>query len=280
MTWRILYRGSLNSCNYSCQYCPFAKKDANRKSLEKDADELERFVNWVKQQKQSIRLMFTPWGEALIWPAYQKAIVNLSRMSHVETVTIQTNLSGKLDWISRGNSRKMFLWASYHPDEISLDSFVASCFKVVSQGAQISVGMVGFSEKLSRLEQLRDRLPPEVYVWVNAHKGNGVNYSDAESSLISAIDPFFIYNQKNHSSLGKACDSGHSVFTVDGSGNVRRCHFIAEVIGNIYSRRLQDCLQQLPCTEATCGCYIGYIHLKELEFEKKFGANYFERNRG
>ena len=30
----ILYRGPLSSCNYGCEYCPFAKREESRAELE------------------------------------------------------------------------------------------------------------------------------------------------------------------------------------------------------------------------------------------------------
>jgi hypothetical protein len=46
---------------------------------------------------------------------------------------------------------------------------------------------------------------------------------------------------------------------------VRRCHFIKDVIGNIYAPGTFDsCLQERACTNATCGCHIGYVHLGRL----------------
>ncbi len=89
----ILYRGPLESCNYDCKYCPFAKKKNTREELRYDAACLEKFVAWVTQQNRDISILFTPWGEALIRRYYQTALVQLSRLVNVKKVAIQTNLS-------------------------------------------------------------------------------------------------------------------------------------------------------------------------------------------
>ena len=48
MKLKILYRGPLSSCNYGCEYCPFAKRKETRRELEDDGERLNRFVDWVE----------------------------------------------------------------------------------------------------------------------------------------------------------------------------------------------------------------------------------------
>ena len=65
--------------------------------------------------------------------------------------------------------------------------------------------------------------------------------------------------------------------TVDGLGNLRRCHFVGAVIGNIYAPDWQTALVQRACPNATCGCYIGYMLLPKLQHERLFGSGLLER---
>ena len=58
---------------------------------------------------------------------------------------------------------------------------------------------------------------------------------------------------------------------------MRRCHFVGDVIGNIYEEDWQQSLRQRTCPNATCGCYIGYIHLPKLQHERLFGNGLLER---
>src|SRR4051794_13589452 len=103
MNLSILYRGPLSSCNYGCPYCPFAKHTESREEHLADAEALERFLGWVEMQQGShtFSVFFTPWGEALIHPRYQRAFIRLTHMPHVEKVTIQTNLSCRLQWVEQ-----------------------------------------------------------------------------------------------------------------------------------------------------------------------------------
>ena len=47
LTLSILYRGPLSSCNYGCDYCPFAKHHETAAELARDRRALERFIDWV-----------------------------------------------------------------------------------------------------------------------------------------------------------------------------------------------------------------------------------------
>ncbi|MES2572948.1 MAG: radical SAM protein, partial [Verrucomicrobiota bacterium] len=91
-SWLILYRGPLSSCNYGCDYCPFAKTRNSREELLDDARKLARFVDWVERRTEQIGVLFTPWGEALFHRPYQEAIARLSHQANVSRVAIQTNL--------------------------------------------------------------------------------------------------------------------------------------------------------------------------------------------
>ena len=279
MSLRIVYRGSLSSCNYACAYCPFAKTRAGREQLRQDKTQLQRFCGWVGRQGDPLRLLFTPWGEALIWPWYQQALTWLSRRPLVRSVAIQTNLSGPLAWLAQADTAKITLWASYHPDEVSLDAFVAQCKQVLAAGARLSAGAVGIKQHFGLIEELYRRLPATASFWVNACKDEKDYYSAQDVAFLRRLDPFFEINLRDHPSAGKPCFSGETVFTVDGTGDMRRCHFIEQPIGNLYRQDYRQALKARPCTNQVCACYLGYIHLKELDFSRRFGPGYFERYR-
>ena len=101
----ILWRGSLASCNYGCPYCPFAKTRDDRAALARDRAALERFCEWAAQRPYPLDILFTPWGEGLIRRYYREAMTRLSRLDHVRTVAIQTNLTCGLDWLDHARTR-------------------------------------------------------------------------------------------------------------------------------------------------------------------------------
>lgn len=278
MTLSILYRGELSSCNYDCPYCPFAKRKDSRAALTTDAQQVSRFVEFIKQHTQiQFKLFFTPWGEALIRGYYQQALVELSHCSNVEKVAIQTNLSCGLGWLKKANKEKIALWSTYHPGQVNRDAFLDKCNQLDAMNVQYSVGIVGFKETIGEIETMRGLLPQGKYLWVNALKKQADYYKEAERERLIAIDPYITYNMVHHASEGKACRTGHTVISVDGNGNVYRCHFIREKLGNLYEDDLNTMLKPRTCTNATCGCHIGYVHLDHLGLYDLYQGRELER---
>lgn len=275
--WAVLYRGRLSSCNYACDYCPFAKTHNNAAELREDASQLRRFIDWVEGRSERIGVLFTPWGEALVHSHYQRAMCELSNLPNVRRIAIQTNLSGRLDWLSQANPETVALWCTFHPTQTSVEAFRTQCRRLDALGIRYSAGMVGTHENLAHLNTLRGELRQGIYLWVNAIKRDPDYYNQAEIDFISGIDPLFPFNNRHHPSLNRRCRTGHTVFTVDGNGDMRRCHFVKTVIGNIYQPGFESSLVPRLCPAQTCGCHIGYVHLEELGLDKVYGDGLLER---
>lgn len=278
LTWDILYRGPLDSCNYDCRYCPFGKRRNTREELAADAEKLARFVAWVREPRgRRIGVLFTPWGEALVHRAYQQAMIELSHQPHVYRVAIQTNLSGALDWLPQADLTRLALWATCHPSQIEVPRFLERCRTLAAQGVRYSVGIVGLREHLDAMETLRAALPASVYLWVNAYKDEPRYYDAATMQRITAVDPLFAVNLRDHASRGRACFAGETSFTVDGDGEMHRCHLLHQPFGNIYRDDVAALLQPRLCPRARCTCHIGYVNLKHLGLRRTFGHGLLER---
>lgn len=273
----ILYRGPLSSCNYSCPYCPFAKRHETAAQLKVDKDCLDRFVSWVCQASRRIGVLFTPWGEALTRRWYRDTLIRLSHEAHVERVAAQTNLAADLDWVTEADTDKLALWCTYHPGEVSRDDFLSQCQQLDKEGVRYSVGVVGLLEHAAEIRGLREQLLPSVYLWVNAYKRELDYYDQDATQFLTQIDPLFPINNRRHPSLGKPCQTGQSAISVDGDGEIRRCHFVTERLGNLYEDDLDSILVPRNCPQATCGCHIGYVHLEELGLNDVFGEGILER---
>ncbi|AFY50991.1 hypothetical protein Nos7524_5268 [Nostoc sp. PCC 7524] len=274
----ILYRGSLISCNYGCEYCPFAKKQQSATELAIDRQEVEKFVNWIAQNSQhQFSILFTPWGEALIHEWYQQALVKLTQMPHVNKAAIQTNLSCKLDWVEACNKEKLAFWATFHPEWVTCHRFLSQCLELNRRGVRFSAGVVGFSQFKAQITYLRQNLPTHIYLWINAVKKELPNLSQEDRKFFQSIDPLYELNTQHYSSLGKTCRAGKSLISVDGEGTIRRCHFIKLPIGNIYDYDWETALFERTCTNETCHCHIGYIHLDYLDLDKVFSSGILER---
>jgi MoaA/NifB/PqqE/SkfB family radical SAM enzyme len=273
----VLYRGPLSSCNYRCEYCPFAKRKESRDELAKDRRELERFVAWVAAQRHAMRVFFTPWGEALVRRWYQEAFVELSAMSHVERVCAQSNLSWKPEWLARCALDRVALWCTFHPGEIQLDRFVEKCRALDARGVRYSVGIVATHEHYASAVALRAALDPRVYLWANAYRRSEGYYTREDVAKWEAIDPLFALNLKEYPSLGRACRAGSDAIAVDGDGTIRRCHFIDAPLGNIYEPGWERALVDAPCSNKSCRCHIGYVHMNELGLYDVFAGGLLER---
>lgn len=274
---RILYRGSLSSCNYACGYCPFAKTTNTRQELDHDRTQLERFVRWIDSTERPVGVFITPWGEAIIHRYYREAMIQMSHMEQVQRVVIQTNLSGHIDDLVEGRSDRIAIWATFHPGETDITSFLKRCAKLDSLNIRYSVGVVGFKEHFQQILELRDRIPKDVYLWINVPKSSGIHYTDADLDFLATIDPYIRWNAERWPSLGKRCQTGLTSFTVDGEGDVRRCHFVDQVMGNIYLDDIWTKLRREGCPNATCGCHIGYVHRDDFALDRIFGDNVLER---
>lgn len=277
MTLSILYRGPLSSCNYGCEYCPFAKKHESDEEHAVDARALERFVRWCEAYGRPLRVFFTPWGEALTQRRYHDALSRLTRLPHVEKAAVQTNLSARLDWLDTCDVSKLGIWATYHPDEVQRARFLAQCEVLRAKRVSFSVGVVGFPRAKDELLAVRAALPDDVYVWVNAVKSLAAEYTAEELAVFARVDPLFPMNLKAHASKGRACRGGETVISVDGDGTVRSCHFIRAPLGNLYAPDFEQVLKPRPCSADTCGCHIGYVHLDYLGLEQVFGSGILER---
>jgi len=278
LSWNITYRGPLDSCNYDCSYCPFGKRRNSREELARDARMLERFVEWVHGYRRArIGILFTPWGEAMIHPPYQQAMVTLSRLPHVQRVAIQTNLAGPVSWLAAADLTRVALWATFHPTQVETDRFLARCHELDQLGVRYSVGLVGRREHLDAMEILRARLAPGVYLWVNAYKDEPHYYDAATVERITAVDPLFEYNLTAHASRGRACFAGETSFAVDGEGGMYRCHFLRAPLGNLYRDDPAQLLAPRPCPRGHCTCHIGYVNLKHLRLADRFGDDLLAR---
>lgn len=276
----LLYRGPLASCDYDCPYCPFAKRRDSPDTLRADRAALERFTGWVAERAEAdpgtrVSVLFTPWGEGLVRSWYRRAIVRLSRLPHVERVAIQTNVSGRVGWLADCDLASATLWTTYHPGEVSHERFLAKTRELLDLGVRFSVGVVGLPEHLAAAERMRAALPEEVYLWVNA--AEGLSYTDAEAATWQRIDPHFHYSRLPHPSRDLPCRTGDSVLSVDGDGNIRRCHFVDRSLGNLYDGSFRERLGPSGCPLTTCDCHIGYVHMESLDLYEVFRGGVIER---
>ena len=246
--------------------------------MSEDSARLETFCNWVGQQRsEKMEILFTPRGEALIWPHYQQALPPLTHQSHIRQLVVQTNLSGPLEWLSQCHAETMALWCTYHPEETSQDSFLDKLEQLERMQVPFSVGMVGKRDTFELIEQFRHSLPQRHYLWINAVKENPDYYSDDDIARLTEFDPLFPDNLKDFLSYGMTCRGGDNAFTIDGDGTAYRCHLIKRPLGNIYQQTLTTMASSRPCDRDRCDCYIGHINLNDRDMARRYGDRILAR---
>ena len=222
-------------------------------------------------------VLFTPWGEALIRKPYRDAMHRLSHLPQIDRVAMQTNISSDLEWVADCNLEKIAFWCTYHPGEVSREAFLAQCRVLDRIGARYSVGIVGLKDHLDEIDAVRAALPLSTYVWVNAYKRVANYYAPEQVERIATVDPLFELNLQIYQSHGRGCRAGEEMIVVDGNGDVRRCHFVRDVIGNIYNPAFETILKPRVCSGDICRCHIGYVHMHELDLYTLFGNGVLER---
>lgn len=273
----ILYRGPLAECNYACGYCPFPR-GSTAADHAADKASLQRFVDWAAGRSDDcIAVFFTPAGEALTHPWYQGAIARLTQLPGIVKVAAQTNLSCRLDWVQSCRTAKLALWCTYHPQHVGRETFLEQCRTLDRLGVRYSVGMVGLRQHVTEAEQIRSLLPPQVYLWINAFKHEPDYYTPDMVRRLTAVDPLFPFSLCAHASLNRTCRTGQDVIAVDGDGTIRRCHFVAEPLGNLYQEGWDKVLRPRPCPNTECRCHIGYVHLAHLGLRDVFKEGVLER---
>jgi hypothetical protein len=269
----LLWRGPLKSCNYACPTCPFAKRHPTPKALARDRRALSAFVGFVATARAwSLEILLVPYGEALVWPWYQEALVRLSHLPHVRRVAIQTNGSAPADFIAHANRERLALCIAWHPTEIPRPAFVDQVRSLHAAGVRLSVGAVAIPAHLDEVEALRHELPAALPMWLNAEKPPRRHHA-AVMARFAAIDPFFPLDARPPPSRGRPCATGESALFVDGAGTIRRCPLVAASLGNLYTDELSALLTARPCPRARCDCYIGYAHRPELGLREVFGED-------
>ena len=278
---RIYYRGKLNSCNYTCSYCPFGKK-SHLADTTQDEQAWNRFIAAIEQWKGGpLQLFIIPYGEALIHRYYRKGIIHLAALPQVAGISCQTNLSFSADeWLDEFPATptlisKIKIWASFHPEMTSVESFVRRLHTLYNAGIQVCAGAVGNPMAKSVLSDLRNALLPDIYLFINAMQGLKSPLSIEDIRFFTQLDNLFEYDLKNASAQWTICSGGRSSCFIDWKGDIFACPRSQVKIGNFYQNQMLAPL--LPCRRKVCDCYIAFSNLTNHPLHRIMGAGAFWR---
>lgn len=292
---QVYYRGSIKSCNYSCGYCPFSKREMTREQRQKDMEELFRFTAYLEAKKvKNCAVQIVPYGEVLIYAHYWEALARLSRQEGIEAVGCQTNLSFPMDdtkdWLryyrsSGGDVAKLRLWCTFHPSMTTLETFLSQCRKLSGYKVSYCVGAVGAPGNTGLLQELKASLPKGVYLWINRMDGLKRSYTKEEKKAFQEIDAYFPLELKHKKAdIGKCRKS----LFVEADGKVSFCNIgrngilpgnadgtpsqetggKERALANFYDMDL-DFLRlkkgSYTCKRKECSCYLSYCNRNDLE---------------
>ncbi len=284
------YRGSLKSCNYACEYCPFSKKTASAGEIRRDEKQLARFVDTLcGMDGQACSVQIVPYGEALLHEYYWREMARLSRREHIELVGAQTNGSFPVEHMLAiyrehgGDVEKLRLWCTFHPAMTTGEAFLHQCQLLLENEISFCVGTVGVPEQREDIRWLRENLPAEVYLWVNRYDALKRAYSEEEVLAFLEIDPFFFLELAYPKAEVSGC--GHSVF-VEGDGSCKRCNIDRGKTWNLYDslepgrwmagnsgmagdgKLSQDMGQGIPpCHRKRCSCFLAYCNQSSMPLQ-------------
>ena len=272
----ILYRGSLKSCNYHCSYCPFSKHKISDRELEKDRACWTAFCESVKKRVTafSIGAVFvTPYGEALIHRWYWEGLACLSRLDGIDKVGVQTNASFAVENFLKiftdlgGKVDKLCIWATFHPEMTDIDSFILQCNRLLEKGVHLSVGAVGVPENIEIIKKLRDKLPKNIYLWMNKMDGLKRKYTIDELNTFIKIDPLFINELNYAKALASMCKNR---CFVEADGQIHSCNISNIKPVNWYEGTKEDIFNPLCCNKR-CSCYLAYSGRTDFYSKNFFG---------
>ncbi len=294
----ICYRGSLKSCNYRCSYCPFSKHKASVQELEKDRQSFERFCGSIADRVTGFDIgavFVVPYGEASIHRWYWEGLGRLAGLDSLERVGLQTNLSFSVEeclavfdlysrdanrengreidresdrGISGAARRKLCIWATFHPEMTDMETFVDKCHRLADSGVNLCVGAVGAPQNIALLGRLRERLSPDLYLWINKMDGLGRAYTEEEKRAFLELDPFFGLECGSPAVDAAMCSDR---CFVEADGRIRACNIGRIKEGNWYQSEQEEIFRPL-CGKKRCSCYLAYGGRDDFEGRQFFGA--------
>lgn len=247
----------------------------------------------------------TPYGEASIHRWYWEGLSRLAGLPGIDRVGMQTNLSfsvaeclkvydsfgrelpekdsvaeGRPEIVSSGEEcagpalkgnagkrEKLSVWATFHPEMTTVDEFVSKCHRLRESNITVCAGAVGVPQNIQVIKELREKLSPEVYLWINRMDGLKGNYSPEEMEAFAQTDPFFGYELKNPEAAAQMC--ADRCF-VEAGGKIHTCNICRTKNVNWYDGSEEEIFEPV-CSRKRCSCYLAYGGRADFALKDIFG---------
>lgn len=283
-----------NGCNYKCSYCFYRSHSGkeplyNEKSLIRNPfaapyimkrlksknNFKHAFLNyspeeWLKAFERlaprSTVLKMTGGEPFLDADNFKQLLDGLNQMEHIKSVRIDTNSSFNPEKFISIKESKIGLNISYHPKQITLDSFEDKIKKILDTG--ISIAMVNFvlsPSQLDEFERVKERMD-KLGVFTNANifvetDGKQVEYGYELYKKYNTQMDIDIKTGKVKT-LGKKCSFPSFGYQMNPAGiiNVGCYNF---VVSDFVNKGLPRSFNRpMPCSRVHCGCIDQYAFLE------------------
>ena len=170
--------------------------------------------------------------------------------------------------ISGAARRKLCIWATFHPEMTDMETFVEKCHRLADSGVNLCVGAVGAPQNIPLLGRLRERLSPDLYLWINKMDGLGRAYTEEEKRAFLELDPFFGLECGSPAADVAMCSDR---CFVEADGRIRACNIGRIKEGNWYQSEQEEIFRPL-CGKKRCSCYLAYGGRADFEGRQFFGT--------
>ena len=165
------------------------------------------------------------------------------------------------------NRQKLCIWATFHPEMTDVDVFVDQCHKLTACGVNLCAGAVGVPRNIPLIVKLREKLSPDIYLWINKMDGLGRNYTEEEKRAFSETDPFFGQELNNPAADAAMC---RERCFVEADGTIHACNISKAKTVNWYEGSEEEIFQSL-CGKKRCSCYLAYGGRTDFAGRQFFG---------
>lgn len=261
-------------CNYDCPYCPQSHARFGRYGKHTahafDNYPLETWLKAFSQHFQERRLsLVITGGEPMIDRENMAPLLQaLTNMPTVECIRIDTNVSWNPKMLKEIDSSKIILMCTYHPSQVSEESFFNHLDQLLSLGFKI--GMVNFvmnQDNFHRYNAIKLQMSKRgVPLHPNPLWNSKGQYSENDLSVLKEGLPEmdYLYRTQTLSTHGEKCLFPSLAYEMDPVGHIRfGCH--SYVAGSFFDHHLPPTFAgPVPCPAKFCTCLDKYSFLKGI----------------
>ncbi|MCK5000179.1 MAG: radical SAM protein [Anaerohalosphaera sp.] len=262
-------------CNYKCSYCDQTHDRSARKGkytahafdnspLGKWCDSFHRHFH-----DRRLSLLITGGEPMLDRKNMGPLLKELTSMPTVECIRIDTNISWKPDNYKGVDPKKIILMCTYHPAQVSKESFFASIKRLLDFGYKI--GMVNFvmnSENFNIFKKIKQEMfELGIPLHPNPLWDSKGQYSEEDLSILKEELPLadYQYRTQTVSPFGKKCLFPSLAYQMDQTGQIQvGCH--PQISGSFFENSLPPTfVGPAPCPMKSCACLDMYSFLKNVD---------------